>query len=80
MSEGHTEPEGSRDWRVILVDWVEARWRWLILALLNGVFGGKDTTVLRGNVLGELLPGHLRPPSRWRPASFWCARHGAARR
>ena len=26
--------EESRDWKEILVDWVEARWRWLIVAVL----------------------------------------------
>ncbi len=26
--------EESRDWKKILVDWVEARWRWLIVAVL----------------------------------------------
>ena len=26
--------EKSRDWKAILVDWVEARWRWLIVAVL----------------------------------------------
>ncbi len=26
--------EESRDWMEILVDWVEARWRWLIVAVL----------------------------------------------
>jgi len=41
MSEGHTERleaaisgEGSRDWKATLADWVEARWRWLILAVV----------------------------------------------
>ena len=26
--------EESRDWKESLVDWVEARWRWLIVAVL----------------------------------------------
>ena len=26
--------EESRDWKEILVDWVEARWRWLIVAVV----------------------------------------------
>jgi len=26
--------EESRDWMEILVDWVEARWRWLIVAFV----------------------------------------------
>ena len=26
--------EESRDWREILVDWVGARWRWLIVAVV----------------------------------------------
>ncbi len=26
--------EESRDWMEILVDWLEARWRWLIVAVL----------------------------------------------
>ncbi len=26
--------EESRDWKEVLVDWVEARWRWLIVAVL----------------------------------------------
>ena len=41
MNEGHTDRleaaisgEKSRDWKATLADWVEARWRWLILAVL----------------------------------------------
>ena len=41
MSEGRTERlgaaisgEGSRDWKTTLADRLEARWRWLILAVL----------------------------------------------
>ncbi len=26
--------EKSRDWKETLVDWIEARWRWLIVAVL----------------------------------------------
>ncbi len=59
-----TSGEESRDWKAIVVDWVEARWRWLIVAVvllfaLNNfvglVVGAMGLIAFVNRVAGRLL-------------------------
>ena len=59
-----TSGEESRDWKAILVEWVEARWRWLIVAVvllfaLNNfvglVVGAMGLIAFANRVVGRLL-------------------------
>ncbi len=56
--------EESRDWQEILVDWVAARWRWLIVAVLllfafnnlvGLVVGSMGLIALANRVVGRVL-------------------------
>ena len=56
--------EESRDWREILVDWVGARWRWLIVAvvllfafnnLVGSVVGVMGLIAFVNRVVGRVL-------------------------
>ncbi len=56
--------EESRDWKEILVDWVEARWRWLIVAvvllfalnnLVGLVVGSMGLIAVVNRVVGRVL-------------------------